>query len=71
MVRFRTARFSGTPQVMERRIAELRKAGTDVEYHRYRGVGHGFGLGNGTDAEGWIADAIRFWLRHSEKRPVR
>ena len=23
---------------------------------------HGFGLGTGTVAEGWINDAIRFWL---------
>jgi len=52
------------PPVMERRVAALRRAGTDVEYHRYPGVGHGFGLGVGTSAEGWIADAVRFWERH-------
>lgn len=52
------------PTVMERRVAALRRAGTDVEYHRYPGVGHGFGLGVGTSAEGWIADAVRFWARH-------
>ena len=52
------------PAVMERRVAALRRAGTDVEYHRYPGVGHGFGLGVGTSAEGWIADAVRFWERH-------
>lgn len=50
-----------SPATMERRVAALRKAGTDVEYHRYPRVGHGFGLGVGTSAEGWIADAIRFW----------
>jgi len=49
------------PSAMERRIAALRKAGTEVEYHRYKNVGHGFGLGTGTSAEGWIADANRFW----------
>ncbi|HET7187427.1 MAG TPA: alpha/beta hydrolase, partial [Gemmatimonadaceae bacterium] len=49
------------PAVMERRVASLRKAGTDVAYHRYPGVGHGFGLGVGTSAEGWIADAVDFW----------
>jgi hypothetical protein len=27
------------------------------------GVGHGFGLGQGTSAEGWIEDALRFWAR--------
>ncbi len=52
------------PSVMKRRVAALRKAGTDVEYHEYRGVGHGFGLGTGTSAEGWIGDAIRFWEKH-------
>jgi acetyl esterase/lipase len=50
------------PALME--IEALRKAGTDVEFHRYRGVGHGFGLGVGTSAEGWIAAAVRFWARH-------
>lgn len=52
------------PTVMERRVAALRRAGTDVEYHRYPGVGHGFGLGTGTNAEGWVDDAVRFWARH-------
>ena len=52
------------PAVMERRVAALRRAGTDVVYHRYPGVGHGFGLGAGTSAEGWIADALRFWVKH-------
>jgi acetyl esterase/lipase len=56
------------PAVMERRVAALRRAGTDVEYHRYPGVGHGFGLGVGTNAEGWIADAVRFWAKHIKQR---
>ncbi len=49
------------PSVMERRVAVLRRIGTSVEFHRYTGVGHGFGLGIGTSAEGWIDRAIRFW----------
>ena len=56
------------PAVMERRVAALRRAGTDVEYHRYPGVGHGFGLGTGTSADGWIADAVRFWAQHAKGR---
>ncbi len=52
------------PAVMERRVAALRRAGTDVEYHRYPEVGHGFGLGVGTSAEGWITEAVRFWAGH-------
>ena len=55
------------PAVMERRVAALRRAGTDVEYHRYPRVGHGFGLGVGTSAEGWVADAVRFWATHMDQ----
>ena len=51
------------PAVMERRIDALRKAGTEVEYRKFKDVGHGFGVGTGTRAEGWISDAIRFWRR--------
>jgi acetyl esterase/lipase len=40
------------PAVMERRVAALRRSGTDVEYHKYPNVGHGFGVGIGTTAEG-------------------
>jgi hypothetical protein len=46
--------------VMEGRVAALRRAWTDVEYHRYPRVGHGFGLGVGTSAQGWIDLAVRF-----------
>jgi acetyl esterase/lipase len=53
---------------MERRIMALRHAGTVVEYHKYKNLGHGFGLGTGTSAEGWIDDAIRFWANLTKKR---
>ena len=59
------------PATMEPRVAALRRAGTDVEYHRYPGVGHGFGLGVGTSAEGWIIDALRFWEKHLEESALR
>ena len=49
------------PSAMERRVAVLRRAGTEVEYRKYRGLGHGFGPGIGTSAEGWIISATRFW----------
>jgi acetyl esterase/lipase len=49
------------PAAMERRVATLRRAGTQVEYRTYQHLGHGFGPGAGTCAEGWIADAVRFW----------
>jgi acetyl esterase/lipase len=51
------------PSTMERRVAALRRGGTEVEYHRYRNLGHGFGPGTGTSAEGWLAEAIRFWSK--------
>lgn len=38
--------------------------GMDTEFHKYPNLGHGFGLGIGTDAEGWIEDAIKFWETH-------
>lgn len=44
---------------MRRRVEALRKAGTQVEFHEYAGLGHGFGAG--TSAEGWVFDAVRFW----------
>ena len=51
------------PSAMERRIAALRQAGTEVDYRKYKNLGHGFGLGTGTSAEGWIANAIQFWTK--------
>jgi acetyl esterase/lipase len=55
------------PSTMERRVAALRRSGTVVEYRRYPDLGHGFGLGVGTSAEGWIGDATRFWERFMRK----
>jgi acetyl esterase/lipase len=51
------------PSVMERRVAALRRAGTEVEFHQYSGLGHGFGPGTGTSADGWLDGAVRFWER--------
>jgi acetyl esterase/lipase len=62
------------PSIMERRVALLRRAGTEVEYHEYPGLGHGFGLGTGTSAEGWAAAAVRFWAKQFKREtlpPVR
>ena len=53
-----------SPRVMERRIAALNAAGVDTEFHLYRNAGHGFGVGAGTDAEGWMELAVRFWEKH-------
>jgi acetyl esterase/lipase len=50
------------PANIERRVAALRSAGVDVEFRVVPGVAHGFGSGRGTPAEGWIAEAVAFWL---------
>jgi acetyl esterase/lipase len=49
------------PSVMLKRAENLRRIGTQVRYHRFPGLGHGFGVGTGTSAEGWVADAVYFW----------
>ena len=49
---------------VEQRVENLRKAGVEVEYRRYKTAGHGFGLGVGTDAEGWLDLAVAFWKKH-------
>lgn len=51
------------PSSMESRIAELKRLGTQVEYQKFPSVGHGFGTGTGTSAEGWITEATSFWER--------
>ena len=53
-----------SPSVVEHRAQEMKRAGIDVEFHRYRNVGHGFGSGRGTGAEGWIGEAVKFWEKH-------
>src|SRR5690606_7949953 len=52
---------------VERRVQNLRNAGVDVEYRRYENAGHGFGLGTGTDAEGWLDLAVDFWKKHIDE----
>ena len=53
---------------VERRVEALRNARIEVEYHKYNNIGHGFGLGFGTEAEGWIDNAIQFWQTHLSKK---
>ena len=48
-------------RTMQSRLDELSALGIPTEFHAYNGLPHGFGLGTGTIAEGWINDAIRFW----------
>ena len=51
-------------RIMENRISAIRANGTDAEIDVFEGLSHGFGLGSGTVAEGWLADAVDFWERH-------
>jgi len=55
--------------VVDKRVENLRSAGLEVEYRLYRTAGHGFVLGTGTDAEGWLGLAVRFWKKHLSKGP--
>ena len=48
-------------RTMQNRLESLASYGIPTEFHAYNGLPHGFGLGTGTVAEGWINDAIRFW----------
>ena len=48
-------------RTMQSRLESLSALGIPTEFHAYNGLPHGFGLGTGTIAEGWIDDAVRFW----------
>lgn len=51
-------------RTMERRIEAIRSNGTDAMIEVFPGLSHGFGLGTGTVAEGWIDNAVAFWERN-------
>ena len=55
-------------RIMEARLTRLNELGIPTEFHHYKGLGHGFGLGTGTVAEGWIDDAVDFWEMQIDKR---
>ena len=48
---------------MRPRVEALRAMGAEVTFRVVQGVGHGFGDGTGTEAEGWVAEA-GFWTGH-------
>jgi acetyl esterase/lipase len=51
-------------RAMEQRVNNLKAAGIDTEFQKYPNLGHGFGLGIGTTAEGWFEDAVKFWEKY-------
>ena len=44
-------------------VQALQKYNVEHQFKMYEGVKHGVGLAKGTNAEGWIDDAINFWLK--------
>lgn len=54
-------------RTMEARQNALAALGIETEFHHYPGLGHGFGLGTGTVAEGWLDQAVAFWQRQIDK----
>lgn len=53
-------------RTMQTRLQNLKALGIDTEFHQYEGLSHGFGLGTGTVADGWIDDAVAFWERQED-----
>lgn len=52
-------------RTMQNRISRIKANGTDAQIEVFRGLGHGFGLGQGTVAEGWIDNAVKFWEKQT------
>ena len=50
--------------VIVMRDGRVRKEITGGEIEVFDGLPHGFGLGIGTAAEGWLDNAVRFWERN-------
>lgn len=48
-------------RTMQARLDAMAALGIPTEFHTYEGLSHGFGLGIGTVAEGWLNDAVAFW----------
>ena len=46
---------------MENYISQIQQNGPNTKIEVFKGLSHGFGLGEGTVAEGWIDRAISFW----------
>ncbi len=52
------------PRIMKERLDAMSDVGIDTEFHEYSNLRHGFGLGLGTSAEGWLDTAVEFWEKH-------
>ena len=54
-------------RIMQLRINALKKLNIDTEFHHYKGLRHGFGLGTHTIAENWLNEAVNFWEKQQRK----
>ncbi len=48
-------------RTMQNRLEQMSALGIDTEFESFSGLSHGFGLGTGTVAEGWMKNAVAFW----------
>ncbi len=48
-------------RTMQNRIDRIKANGTTAEIEIFQGLPHGFGIGEGTGAEGWLDRAAAFW----------
>ena len=51
--------------IMQNRINKIKAKGIDAEIEIFDGLTHGFGLGEGTIAEGWLNRAVNFWEKQN------
>ena len=54
-------------RTMDRRVRAIKAQGTDAMIEIFEGLPHGFGLGAGTVAEGWLDNAAAFWERQLKR----
>ena len=52
---------------VKERVDNMKKGGCIVEEHIIDNLEHGFGVGRGTPAEGWIDKAVKFWEKNMKK----
>ena len=62
-----TSDYIASYESMEQYISRLRRNGTNAEIEVFTGLSHGFGLGEGTVADGWINRVMDFWQQNSSK----
>lgn len=62
-----TSDYIASYQIMQQYISRIQRNGTNAEVEVFTGLSHGFGLGEGTVAEGWINRAMEFWQENMTK----